>query len=419
MTWSQQPVVRVIDASSQTVTTSSAAVTLAIGNNPSGGTLSCASGLTVNAVSGIATFGGCSINNTGPGYTLIATAAGLSAVTSNAFDVALAPPPAPTHLVFAVATVNPPPLTGTAGGALDFVFEIHVADPSGNTIQNGTPSTVPITLSIAPNSVGATVSCPGGLTVVAVAGVAHFTNCSISAAGNGLVLVASSPGMADVSSPPINVGPPLSGITPTIDISASAKTILRGDGVTLSVHVGVVAGGGPVSGRIVHIQTTTVPQAADSWNTIADVTTDASGDGSALYTPPTNRYYRALFAGAPDLGPATSSMVRVTVRQLAAIRPDSAGATKTVGKGATIQFRTTVRPSRDDIPRTHVIWQIWRLVSGRWTLFLSEQSDPDVSGTAFLSITFNTGSWYVRSQAMPTSLNANSVWTPKQRYDVH
>ena len=71
-----------------------------------------------------------------------------------------------------------------------------------------------------------------------------------------------------------------------------------------------------------------------------------------------------------------------------------------------------------DPSRTHVTWQIWRLVSGRWTLFLSEQSDPDVSGIAFLSITFNTGSWYVRSQAMPTSLNANSVWTPKQRFDV-
>src|SRR5207237_5545294 len=63
--WGQQPVVRVVDASTQTVTASTAAVTLAIGSNPGGGTLTCAGGLTVTAVNGVATFSGCAINNAG------------------------------------------------------------------------------------------------------------------------------------------------------------------------------------------------------------------------------------------------------------------------------------------------------------------------------------------------------------------
>jgi hypothetical protein len=44
---------------------------------------------------------------------------------------------------------------------------------------------------------------------------------------------------------------------------------------------------------------------------------------------------------------------------------------------------------------------------------------PDATGVAPLSVTFSTrGSWMVRSMADPTPTNANSVWSPAQRYDV-
>jgi hypothetical protein len=59
--FSTQPVVQVIDENNNLATQSGAAVTLAIGNNPSGGTLSGTT--TINAVGGIATFSGLSINN--------------------------------------------------------------------------------------------------------------------------------------------------------------------------------------------------------------------------------------------------------------------------------------------------------------------------------------------------------------------
>ncbi|MBF6605963.1 MAG: hypothetical protein IVW53_10320 [Chloroflexi bacterium] len=77
--------VRIEDAGGNVATASSASVTLAIGTNPGGGTLS--GRLTVAAVHGIATFSNLSINHPGSGYTLIATSRGLTAATSGTFPI--------------------------------------------------------------------------------------------------------------------------------------------------------------------------------------------------------------------------------------------------------------------------------------------------------------------------------------------
>ena len=84
------PVVAIKDAGSNTITSgtdSYRSVTLAIGSNPGGGTLTCSSGLTLAAVAGVATFTGCSIDRMGVGYTLIATSSGLTFATSSVFNV--------------------------------------------------------------------------------------------------------------------------------------------------------------------------------------------------------------------------------------------------------------------------------------------------------------------------------------------
>jgi hypothetical protein len=60
-------------------------VTVAIGNNPSGGTLS--GTLTVTVVNGIATFSDLSIDLAGGGYTLHASAAGLTDADSGPFTI--------------------------------------------------------------------------------------------------------------------------------------------------------------------------------------------------------------------------------------------------------------------------------------------------------------------------------------------
>ncbi|NYT39178.1 tandem-95 repeat protein [Sphingomonas sp. R-74633] len=112
--------VRILDAGG-TLTTSTAAVTLAIANNPASGTLAGTS--TVNAVAGVATFPGLSINKSGNGYTLSAASAGLSPDTSSAFNIT---PGATTQ--FTVTA----PSTATAGVAFNTLV-VTAKDAAGNT----------------------------------------------------------------------------------------------------------------------------------------------------------------------------------------------------------------------------------------------------------------------------------------------
>lgn len=79
------PTVAVQDASGNTITTSTAPITVAIGANPGGGTLT---GTTVrNASSGVAAFADLRIDQAGNGYTLTATSPGLSGATTTAFNI--------------------------------------------------------------------------------------------------------------------------------------------------------------------------------------------------------------------------------------------------------------------------------------------------------------------------------------------
>ncbi|HEX3134100.1 MAG TPA: chitobiase/beta-hexosaminidase C-terminal domain-containing protein, partial [Planctomycetota bacterium] len=81
------PAVRVAvqDEAGNTVTTSSAAVTIALGNNPGSATLGGTT--TVTAMNGVATFNSLSLNNAGTGYTVTASSSGLTGATSSAFNI--------------------------------------------------------------------------------------------------------------------------------------------------------------------------------------------------------------------------------------------------------------------------------------------------------------------------------------------
>jgi len=77
--------VEIRDASDALVTSARDAVTLSIGDNPGGGTL--IGTKTVNAVGGIATFSGLSIDNSELGYTLVASSGSMTESTSDPFEV--------------------------------------------------------------------------------------------------------------------------------------------------------------------------------------------------------------------------------------------------------------------------------------------------------------------------------------------
>jgi hypothetical protein len=173
---SPQPVVSVENMSG-VVVSSSDQITLAISFNAGGGTLGCTS-LTVPASAGVATFSGCEINDVGTGYTLLATDAtnpAVASATSSAFNVQTG-----NHLAFSTEPGN-----GTPGGLLSPQPVISVENASGGLVSSADE----ITLAISNNPGSGTLSCTA-TTVVASAGVATFSGCSISAAGTGYTLIA-------------------------------------------------------------------------------------------------------------------------------------------------------------------------------------------------------------------------------------
>src|SRR5207302_1854160 len=90
-----------IEDASGNVVSSTANVTIALGTNPSGGTLG--GTLTVAAVSGVASFANLTLDKAGNGYTLAASAASLTGATSSAFNVSAG---TATKLAFTVQPSN-------------------------------------------------------------------------------------------------------------------------------------------------------------------------------------------------------------------------------------------------------------------------------------------------------------------------
>ena len=120
------------DALGNVVTTSSAPVTLAIANNPNGGTLSCATN-PLNASSGVATFS-CSVDMAGTGYTLTATSAGLPSPTTNAFNI--------TAGTGTQLQITSNPINTTASSSATSSFTVTLQDAAGNPTTKTTATTV-------------------------------------------------------------------------------------------------------------------------------------------------------------------------------------------------------------------------------------------------------------------------------------
>ncbi len=156
-----QPVVTIEDAGGNTVTTNTSTVSLAIGTNPAGGSLS---GCTGTTTAGVATFTGCKINNAGNGYTLMATDGTLLPGTSIAFNIVT-----PALTSFKVVPATNTPTAGTP-----FNVTITGLDQSGFTFT-GLTGTQAIAFSGPANSPNgtapvypATVSFAGGVGTAAV-----------------------------------------------------------------------------------------------------------------------------------------------------------------------------------------------------------------------------------------------------------
>ncbi|WPB74180.1 S8 family serine peptidase [Archangium violaceum] len=179
------------DAYGNTVSTGTPNITLAIGDNAGGGTLSGTA--TVPAVSGVATFTGLSINKVGTGYTLVASSPDLTGVTSSGFIIT---PAAASRLAFLTQ-----PSTAQAGSAIAPAVQVAITDTHGNV----TTSTANVVLALSASPAGAALS--GTTTVAAVGGVATFSNLSLNKVGTGNKLTATSGSFTSAASELFEVTP--------------------------------------------------------------------------------------------------------------------------------------------------------------------------------------------------------------------
>lgn len=156
--------VAIQDTYGNTVTTSSANVTMAL--NTGTGTLS--GTLTVAAVNGIATFKNLSINSTGTNKKLQATSTGLTNVTSGTFSI--------TSSTATKLAVIQQPTNTPVNGVITPAITVAIQNSSGQTVTTNNTN-----VTIAINTGSGTLA--GTLTVQAVNGIATFNNLSINTAG--------------------------------------------------------------------------------------------------------------------------------------------------------------------------------------------------------------------------------------------
>ena len=408
-----QPVVQIRVGTATATHTTGVPVQLAIYSySVAGGSLTCNPALS-NA--GVATFTGCAIDKAGT-YTLRATAGSLS-VISNSLTV--------TAGLASKVTFVQQPAGAAAGQAFTTQPIVAITDAGGNVVTSGVSAYIVLSIGANPGVPAGVLSCTSGLTLAtattgANAGKAVFSGCAISNSGVGYTLVATplnvvcatnactTPNvLAASSSAAFTVTAPAAELT----LTPSSSVITWGSTVYLSAHFAKNGAG----------KTFTLQGARDgvSWTTIATRTADATGSDVFPYRPATNLWYRAVFAGTSDLVAGTSNQPRVVVRQIALLRPTNLGKVKVVSAGTQVTFTTTVRPARPELPKTMVTFRFYRYVSGHWTYVTKRDVYIDSTGRASWTWRFSTrGEWYVRSIANPTPYNANSVWSPVERYSV-
>ena len=238
------------DNSGNVVASDTRTVTIALGTNPTGATLS--GTVSVAAISGVATFGNLIIDKAGTGYTLTASSApALTGATSSAFNVNAG---GATKLTIATQ----PSATATAG--VNFAQQpiIRIEDANGNLVTTDT-TTVTATASVG--------SLVGTTAVKAVSGLVTFTNLSYRTATT-ISITFTRPGLAQATSSSIVVSPaaaaqvafiqePTATIYPDQPFTPALTTQLKdafGNNVTTASTVTLsltpadsLVGGGPIS----------------------------------------------------------------------------------------------------------------------------------------------------------------------------
>ena len=234
--------------------------------------------VTGTPVKGIVTFSNLTFSAAGIGYTLNASATGLTPAVSAAFNVIL-----PANKL---AFLGQPTSTNTGASIVPSV-QVAVEDTNGSVVPGATNT---ITIAIGNNPSAGILG--GTATATPVNGVATFPNLTISAGGKGYTLTASSAGLTGATSAPFNV---LSTATTLAFITQPSNTVV-GKSIAPSVQVAIEdANGSIVAGAttpiVIAIGTnpstgtlagTTSANPANGIATFSNLTISAAGTGYTL-----------------------------------------------------------------------------------------------------------------------------------------
>ena len=288
-------------------------VTVVIGTNPSTGTLSGTT--TLAAANGVATFTDLSIDNIGVGYTLAASAAGLSGITSDPFNIIAS---AATKLAFSVQ-----PVTTIAGGTITAIT-LSARDPANQPVAGFTGG---VTLAITAGSGAAGASLTGTTTISAVGGVATFSTLSIDKSASNYTLTATAGGLTSAVSTAfaIDAGPAASLSFAVAPSTVTADSVIRPQ-IEVVAHdaLGNVADGftGNVTLTIANnpaagiLSGTATVAAVAGVAAFADLSIDKAGTGytlSASATGPTG-----ATSGSFDVTAAAANHLVFTVEPISA-----------------------------------------------------------------------------------------------------
>jgi len=278
------------DAGGNTVTSVNGTVTLAIGSNPAGGTLS--GTVAVGAVNGVATFSNLSIDKVGAGYTLVATADGFSDVTSQTFDIVAG---TANRLVFLTG-----PTDVVVGQKFSPALRVQVQDAGGNPVLAATGQITII------SSVNGTLA--GTATATPLLGTATFSNLAVDEVGSDYTLTALASGVQSVTSDPFDVAQ--AGTSISIIGTTPNSPVAVGKPVTFRYDINPVA---PASGS----PTGTVLVADDEGTGSCTGSIDANGVGKCdiAFTTAGLKHVTATYAGDPNFGNSASAATLYTITQ--------------------------------------------------------------------------------------------------------
>ncbi len=258
---------------------------------------------------------------------------------------------------------------------------------------------------------------------VTVSGHATMSKCAIDfgkalqvrpisadpAAGTGGNIAVSIDGVASGSGGAISMAAPPAG---TLTLTITSPTMNNNAIIWGQSYIDIKTTGTP--GTTFQIQASsdnvTWTPLKNSSGAVLTWTVGSSGYSTYRYTPIRNYWYKSV------AGTTVSNVVRITVRETCSLKPSMYGP---VSPGTSVTFNATVRPARSDLPKANIVFQVYRLSGSSWVLYRSGTEVIDDAGIATMSWTFTTaGSWKVRAQAQPTSVNSNSFWTSYIEYKV-